>query len=169
MHYRLFVNMITVCVLYAACSPSKQAGKTKHSTVISTGIQADSISYYDDRYTVTRVVDQKELKGRWDVETMHRQPDSVPEKLNGVTLSFADSSFAGNAPCNSIAGDLIVQGTGIGFENIVKTEMPCDKMNQEIAFIGLLKKNVRSAVLEGDRLLLRDSKGYIVFECRKDR
>jgi heat shock protein HslJ len=165
-HKALAIIMIVVIFLFA-CSSGKQASRTKKNNAVLSGFQADSISYFDDRYSVTRVIGQKELEGRWEVETMLRKPDSVPEKLSGVTLSFADSSFAGNAPCNSIAGDFVLDGKNIGFGNIIGTKMACPKMDQETAFIGLLQKNIKSAVIDGERLLLRDRMGNTVFECKK--
>src|SRR5688572_14383134 len=104
------------------CSPAKKSGN--NPAVVEIGdakVSTDSINYNEDRYTVSQLINPKDLEGRWYVLTMRRQQFMPAETLNGVTLSFADSSFAGKAPCNSIAGDFTLNGANASFSNIIAT------------------------------------------------
>jgi heat shock protein HslJ len=167
-HWLPEIMLVTViCVL--SCGPSQKTVKDRGIEVVPDGAQIDSADYFDDQYTITRLINKKELDGKWIVTRMFRERKNPPENLKDVTLSFADSSFAGNAPCNSIAGDIVIIGTYVKFKNIISTEMACEKLEQEKEFLQLLQNSVSVLTLKEDKLLLRDRAGNNVFECVKDR
>lgn len=169
MKHGLLVALVAAVIGILSCGPSQKTVKNKGIEVVPEGAQVDSADYFDDQYTITRLINQKELDGKWIVTRMFRERKDPPENLKDVTLSFADSSFAGNAPCNSIAGDIVIIGTHVRFRNIISTRMACEKMEQEKEFIQLLQNSVSVLTLKEGKLLLRDRAGNNVFECVKDR
>jgi heat shock protein HslJ len=152
------------------CSPTNKSVKKPVVTEIGDAqISTDSINYNEEKYTVSRLINPKDLEGRWYVLTMRRQHFMPAEPLNGVTISFADSSFAGKAPCNSIAGDFNLQGAKASFSNIIATKMACDKLEAENAFLKLLSSAVKLMGVDGNKLMLKDKDGNTIFECVKDK
>lgn len=170
MMYRLLVIItMSSLVFLAACSAGKKSGKQKSKVeVVSDDIRTDSTDFFSDTYTITQVIDKKELEGRWKVTAMSRPQSQQPESLTGVTLSIADSAFAGKAPCNSMAGDFLIKGAAIKFTNIITTKMACPSLEQETAFLDLLQNKVKVLDLHENKLLLKDAKGNAVLECEKD-
>jgi heat shock protein HslJ len=163
MGYKLFAIALGVCHI-AACSSGKESIGGKPVVLPMN----DSTEYVDDRYFVTRVISAGELNGKWNVESMVRMSNMAPEKLDGVTLSFAESLFGGNAPCNSISGEFTLRGSHIKFSNIISTKMACDKLVQENVFLDLLKNKVVLISIEGNELLLKDKSGDKVIECKRE-
>lgn len=165
--------VLVICFLSVysilGCSTSKKSINKNSVQTVPEGAQIDSVDYFNDQFTITRLIDQKELDGKWTVTRMFRLQQNPPEKLTDVTLSFADSSFAGNAPCNSIAGDVIIVGSRVKFTNIIATKMACEKLEQEREFIQLLQNSVSVLTLREDKLLLRDRRGNNIFECVKEK
>ena len=152
------------------CSPAKKSGNKPTVTEIGDAqVSTDSINYNEEKYTVSRLINPKDLEGRWYVLTMRRQQFMPAESLDGVTLSFADSSFAGKAPCNSIAGDFNLKGASASFSNIIATKMACDKLEAENAFLKLLENEVKQMGVDGNKLMLKDRDGRTIFECMKDK
>jgi heat shock protein HslJ len=156
-------------VCLAACSAGRKSGKQKNGVeVVSDDIRTDTTDFFNDTYTITRVIDKNELEGRWKVTAMSRPQSPQPEPLTGVTLSIADSAFAGRAPCNSMAGDFLIKGAAIKFTNIITTKMACPALEQETAFLDLLQNKVKVLELQENKLLLKDARGNAVLECEKD-
>jgi heat shock protein HslJ len=152
------------------CSPSKKSGNKPVVTEIGNAqVTSDSINYNEEKYLVSQLINPKDLQGKWFVLTMRRTQVMPAEPLNGVTLSFADSSFAGKAPCNSIAGDFILNGANASFSNIIATKMACDKLEMENAFLKLLANSVKLMGVDGNKLMLKDKDGNTIFECIKDK
>jgi heat shock protein HslJ len=152
------------------CSPAKRSGDGPAVVEIGdTKLSTDSINYNEEKYTVSQLINPKDLEGRWYVLTMRRQPFMPAESLNGVTLSFADSSFAGKAPCNSIAGDFVLKGANASFSNIIATKMACDQLEAENAILKLLGNTVKLMGVDGNKLMLKDKDGNTIFECVKDK
>jgi heat shock protein HslJ len=169
MNLRLFA-IILLGSLLLHCSPARKSGNKPPVTEIGEArISTDSINYNEEKYTVSRLINPKDLEGRWYVLTMRRQQFMPAESLNGVTLSFADSSFAGKAPCNSIAGDFILKGASARFSNIIATRMACDKLEAENDFLKLLENGVKLMGVDGNKLMLKDKDGNTIFECVKDK
>lgn len=164
--YRLLVIITMVIIFFPGCTSGKK--QSKGVEVVPDGAVIDSSDLFSDTYTITRVINKKNLEGRWKVTRMYRQKEQQPESLTNVSLSIADSAFAGKAPCNSIAGDFIIKGAAVKFTNIIATKMACPNLEQETAFLGLLEKKVKMIGLESSRLILRDRAGNMVFECVKD-
>lgn len=166
---RLFA-MILLSSLLLNCSPAKKSGnKTVVTEIGEVQVSTDSINYNEEKYTVSRLINPKDLEGRWYVLTMRRQQFMPAESLDGVTLSFADSSFAGKAPCNSIAGDFILKGANASFSNIIATKMACDQLEAENAFLKLSGNTVKLMGVDGNKLMLKDKDGNTIFECVKDK
>jgi heat shock protein HslJ len=152
------------------CSPSKKSGNKPVVTEIGNAqVTSDSINYNEEKYLVSQLINPKDLQGKWFVLTMRRTQFMPAEPLDGVTLSFADSSFAGKAPCNSIAGDFILNGANTSFSNIIATKMACDKLETENAFLKLLGNSVKLMGVDGRKLMLKDKDGNTIFECIKDK
>lgn len=152
------------------CSPSKKSGNKPAVTEIGDAqVSSDSINYNEEKYSVSQLINARDLEGKWFVLTMRRQQFMPAEPLNGVTLSFADSSFAGQAPCNSIAGDFMLKGANASFLNIISTKMACDKLEMERAFLKLLGNSVKLMGIDGNKLMLKDKDGNTIFECIKDK
>jgi len=166
-------RLLVICLLGSFmlnCSPSKKSGSKPAVTEIGEAqVSSDSINYNDEKYSVSQLIYPKDLQGKWFVLTMRRTPFMPAEPLNGVTLSFADSSFAGKAPCNSIAGDFILKGANASFTNVISTKMACDKLEMENAFLKLLGNSVKLMGVDGDKLMLKDKDGNTIFECIKDK
>lgn len=96
---------------------------------------------------------------------MKRDPGAPAEQLAGVTLSFGtDSSFAGKAPCNSIAGTYTLNGPQIRLGQIISTEMACPFLEQESHYLRLLENNISRLSVTADKLLLRDDAGNLLLE-----
>lgn len=166
-------RLLVICLagsLLLNCSPSKRSGNKPAVTEIGDAqVSSDSINYNEEKYSVSQLVNPMDLQGKWFVLTMRRQQFMPAEPLNGVTLSFADSSFAGQAPCNSIAGDFIFKGANASFSNIISTKMACDKLEMEHAFLKLLGNSVKLMGIDGNKLMLKDKDGNTIFECIKDK
>lgn len=112
---------------------------------------------------------QKELAGTWSVLSMRRQQKAELETLNNVLLTFdsTDSKFSGKAPCNSIFGNIQLNGYSIRFQNIGSTKMACDRLEQETAYIHLLQTRISTFTIDGNKLYFRDGASNIVFECER--
>lgn len=168
MIYRLLAIFL-LGTLVLNCSPAKKQGKPVVTEIGDAQVSSDSINYNEEKYSVSQLINPKDLQGKWFVLTMKRQQFMPAEPLDGVTLSFADSSFAGKAPCNSIAGDFILKGANASFTNIIATKMACDKLEIENAFLKLLSNTVKLMGVDGDKLTLKDKDGNTVFECIKSK
>jgi heat shock protein HslJ len=151
-----------------ACSAQKVPGKPYKIVRGDTGVQKDSIEYYE----VDIIGKQKNymdvLIGSWTIDTMRRQARLEGEPLTGIFLNFkADSSFNGNAGCNNISGKYILKGTSIKLSNIISTKMACDKLEQETAFLRLLEETVSAYTVDKSKLLLRDGSTNIIFHASR--
>jgi len=166
---RLLVIILTIAIFFPACSGSKEASKTSKSVVseLPEGAEIDSVDYFTNDYTVVQVANERKIQGKWDVMVMYRS-NAGYEKLSDITLTLAGSAFAGNAPCNSIAGNYELQGYRIRFKDVVSTKMACNKLDQENTYLTLLQNNVNSFAFQSSKLLLKDHSGNIVFECVKE-
>jgi heat shock protein HslJ len=165
---RLFV----ICLLGSLllnCSPAKKSVKPTVTEIGDARVSTDSINYNEEKYLVSQLINPNDLQGKWFVLTMRRTQFMPAEPLNGVTISFADSAFAGKAPCNSIAGDFILKGANANFSNIIATKMACDKLEMENAFLKLLTNSVKLIGVDGNKLMLKDKDGNTIFECIKDK
>lgn len=164
--YRLLVIIAIAGIFFSACSGQKKTGSSKKAiNEVPANAAIDSSTYNDD-YIITNM--SKEIEGRWIITKMYRQQNSMAENLNNVSLSFADTSFAGKAPCNSIAGACYINGMKIKFTNIISTKMACDKLEQETAYLKLLQNAVTNFYIKDDKLLLKDAGDNIVFEGVKE-
>ena len=170
MIYRLLV-VFTISLLVVACTGQKKTAVVKKKVINEVPDDAviDSADYFDNGYSVTYIPEKEKIEGKWKVQKMYRVTISGAENLVDVTLTLADSVFAGKAPCNSIAGTCILSGARIKFTDIVSTKMACQNLEQEKVYLNLLQNNVAFVGFKNDHLLLKDGKGNIVFECLKDQ
>lgn len=165
--YRLLVSIVFAIIILPACTGQKKSGVSNKNVVSEVpGTTAIDSSTYNDDYTVTDL--KKAIEGRWVITKMHRQPNSVAEDLSNVSLTFADSAFAGKAPCNSIAGDCYINGMKIKFINIISTKMACANLEQETAYLKLLENTISNFSIKDEILFLKDAAGKIIFEGAKE-
>jgi heat shock protein HslJ len=154
--------------LITACSAQKQPGKPYKIVRGDTTIQKDSIEYYEVDVLGKQKNYMDLLVGSWTIDTMHRQSRMEAEALAGIFLNFnADSSFGGNAGCNSISGKYILKGTSIKLSNIIATKMACDRLEQETAILRLLEETVSAYTVDKSKLLLRDGSTNIIFHASR--
>lgn len=129
---------------------------------------ADSLKNYDPRVVSQQVSFLKELVGRWNLTSMRRQQGIPSETLTNTFIEFReDLTFSGKAPCNGMNGEYVLKGTSIQFNEVVVTDMACDNMDPELAFLRLLQVNVSRFVITGKKLNLLDVAGNIVFEAER--
>jgi heat shock protein HslJ len=160
---RLLVLGIFFSII-GACNSSKKSGNT--IKVIPDNAAIDSIDYFSKDYTVTHVANAKRIEGGWNVSVMYRVTNSA-EKLTGVTLDFTSNGFSGKAPCNRVSGNYKIEDFKISFSNVAATKMVCSKLETESAFLKLLETAVDNFTFRDNKLLLKNNKNEVVFECVK--
>lgn len=168
----LVVYFLLALLSFQSCNNAKKAqnNELKKLTLAEKIHRVDTIIViYDGPIRGEAVSFAKQLSGKWNVNVMHRQPKLDPEYLSGVTLEFdtLTHKFYGQAPCNKINGNFILNGFGIRFQNIASTRMSCDKLEQENYYLKLLNERISTYSIQGNTLLLRDGSANNVFECER--
>lgn len=162
---RLLVAGCVFFLLLESCNSPKKSGSTIR--VVPDNETIDSLDYFSKDYTVTHIANEKRIEGVWSVNSMYRTPNSSAEKLTDVMLDFSSGSFSGKAPCNRVSGKYKIKDFKISFSGIVATKMACSKLEIESVYLKLLEGSVDNFTFNRDRLVLKDSKSNLVFECTK--
>jgi heat shock protein HslJ len=160
--------MNTVCVLscfFLCLSCSEPKNPVSKPVADEVG---DSLKNYDPRVVSRQVSFLKDLAGRWNLVSMRRQQGIPSEILTNTFIEFKDDlTFTGKAPCNGMHGEYELKGTSIHFDEVVVTDMACDNMDPELAFLRLLQASVSRFVINGKKLNLLDVAGNIIFEAQR--
>ncbi|MGC4034692.1 MAG: META domain-containing protein [Chitinophagaceae bacterium] len=162
----LFYFSAILLLVLSACSGEKKSGAGK-PRIIGEGNPKDSAVYYNAEIGTIQRSYKKELQGKWNITVMHRQQKAIAEIMNDVSITFADTSILGKAPCNTFYGKYILKGTSVKFSEILSTKMACSQLEQENMFIKLLEQTVSAYSVSDKKLYLRDGASNIVFECEK--
>lgn len=161
---KLVLGAVLCLCAFASCTAQKKA---KRPVQDSTNYVKDSVEFYETTFE-TRQKDYRELLiGEWIIDTMHRQAKLPGEKLQGVHIAFADSTFTGNAGCNRVSGKYTLKGTSIRFSDIISTKMACPQIETETALLQLLENTVSAYTVSKTSLWLRDGSSNIVFHASR--
>ena len=164
MRISIYIIFVLLCV---ACNTAKENAAVNRSTINTNTSPDDSVVYYETDVAVRQQNFFDQLQGRWQIDTMRRQARMQPDVLADAWLQFnRDSSFYAYAGCNRINGQYLLKGTGIRFDKIISTRMACPG-DVEAAMLGLLQNTVSAYSIAGNRLLLRDGAGNVIFSASR--
>lgn len=138
-------------------------------TALSTLAFAIFLNSCDATKKTTLMADELLQSGSYVVKTMYGEvPKTQAPKF---TIGVEDSSFNGNAGCNSIFGGIILDKNNLDFSNLASTEMYCDEdiMDTEKTFINVLN-NIGSYAIVRNNVLVFYSKAdkRVLMEAYKE-
>ncbi len=96
------------------------------------------------------------LNGKWILEKIGSNIVNATEynRTPSFEIDIEKKRLSGNDGCNSIGGNMEVQGSRIKFGNIMSTKMGCAKKNIETIISNLINNNIASYYFKGDKLYL---------------
>ncbi len=96
------------------------------------------------------------LDSQWIIEFFNSPEMELNGKNSHITIDSKKGKFTGHDGCNTIFGDVTVEGEAISFTNIVGTLMACIDMKQSEQFSKNLMEVNRFKIVGGELFLYKD-------------
>jgi heat shock protein HslJ len=145
--------------------------RTRVNRVVVKQPEPEKTDTVETKIEVTQTSYKTALLGKWNLISMAKQQKEGPQKLDkGFYIVFKeDETFNGFSGCNSFSGTYNATGATLLLNNMVSTQMDCDKTGTEAWVLKNLTGKVKAfATMNNGNIALKDGTGNTVFECAKE-
>ena len=104
---------------------------------------------------------------QWIIANFNNPKRAVTSKNCYININENSGTFTGNDGCNVINGNVKTNGTSIAFENIIGTQMACEKMEEGAVFVKNLFDINKYEIKQGELLLYKNDLLVMTLESYK--